>query len=175
MSVWRSVTGAIVAAGVCLCGAWSAPVSVPSAEQPTPPAEAHLLRFAPPLEAAGPPSGVRVHAEVFGVPNDKGFVSASLCTKQNFTKAGCRTARVPARSGHVDITFDGVEPGRYAVQVLHDQNGNQKMDFTFLGLPKEPYGFSRDAKPVLSPPKFRDAGFDVAETDVSVVINLQNL
>ncbi|MFP3942340.1 MAG: DUF2141 domain-containing protein [Alphaproteobacteria bacterium] len=115
-----------------------------------------------------------VHAEILGVPDGKGMIAASLCKRKNFTKSGCRTERVPAREGQVSVTFGNVKPGKYAVQVHHDQNGNGKMDFSFFGLPKEPYGFSRDAKPVLAPPKFESAYFEVTDGDVSLVINLQN-
>ncbi len=79
-----------------------------------------------------------------------------------------------ARPGQVSVTFSNVAPGHYAVQVHHDQNGNGKMDFSFFGLPKEPYGFSRDAKPMLAPPKFESASFHVVDGDVSLVITLQN-
>jgi len=115
-----------------------------------------------------------VHARIQGIPNSDGVISASLCKRKNFTKKGCRTLRVPAQQGHVSVSFSGVAPGAYAVQVHHDQNDNGKMDFTFFGLPKEPYGFSRDAKPLLAPPKFDSASFEVSDGDISLVINLQN-
>jgi uncharacterized protein (DUF2141 family) len=115
-----------------------------------------------------------VHAEILGIPSEEGIIAASLCTRKNFTKSGCRTERVAARQDRVSVTFDNVAPGTYAVQVHHDVNNNGKMDFTFFGLPKEPYGFSRDAKPMLAPPKFDAASFEVNDSDVSLVINLQN-
>jgi uncharacterized protein (DUF2141 family) len=125
-------------------------------------------------EPEAPGAFYAVQADIFGLPNGEGMVSASLCTRRNFTKSGCRTERVAARAGQVSVTFGEVAPGAYAVQVHHDQNNNGKMDFTFFGLPKEPYGFSRDAKPMLAPPKFDSASFEVTDGNVSLVINLQN-
>lgn len=151
------------------------PLDLPAADAPAgdiPAVEAVLgLDPEPDPESRG---AFFVHTEILGLPDSEGMVSASLCTRQTFTKSGCRTKKVPARRDRVSITFDGVAPGLYAVQVHHDQNGNGKMDFTFLGLPKEPYGFSRDAKPMLAPPKFKKASFEVKDRDVSLVINLQN-
>lgn len=126
------------------------------------------------LEPEPPGRSYLVHAQILGLPNSDGFVAASLCTRKNFTKSGCRTERVAASEGEVSVTFTDVAPGDYAVQVHHDQNGNGKMDFSFFGLPKEPYGFSRDAKPMLAPPKFEKASFPVVDGDVSLVIHLQN-
>ncbi len=52
-----------------------------------------------------------------------------------------------------------VEPGTYALALLHDENGNGEMDSNFLGLPQEGYGFSNDAKVFLGPPSFEAASF----------------
>ena len=56
--------------------------------------------------------------------------------------------------------FAKLKPATYAVAVLHDENGNGKMDKSFFGIPKEGYGASNDAKPgTFSGPKFKDARF----------------
>lgn len=40
------------------------------------------------------------------------------------------------------IVFKDLEPGRYAVMVFHDLNGNGQLDHNLLRLPAEPLGFS---------------------------------
>lgn len=77
----------------------------------------------------------------------------------------------PAQSNALEATFE-LSPGSYAVAVLHDVNGNGKMDTRLLRLPKEPYGFSRGAEPKLGPPKFEDAVFELADEDLAIVITL---
>jgi uncharacterized protein (DUF2141 family) len=52
-----------------------------------------------------------------------------------------------------------VAPGTYAVSVLHDVNSNGDLDTNFLGIPKEPLGFSNGAKPKMGPPSFDAAKF----------------
>ena len=35
------------------------------------------------------------------------------------------------------ISFDSISPGKYAIQFFHDENENQKMDFSLIGIPGE--------------------------------------
>ena len=62
--------------------------------------------------------------------------------------------------------------GNYAVSALDDENGNLEMDKT-LGMPKEGYGFSRDAKVGLGPPKFEDCAFEIDEPLVKITIRIR--
>jgi uncharacterized protein (DUF2141 family) len=62
----------------------------------------------------------------------------------------------------VTLVFRGVRPGRYAIALLHDENGNGKVDRAAMMIPKEGFGFSRDAKVRFGPPKFSEAAFDLA-------------
>jgi uncharacterized protein (DUF2141 family) len=63
---------------------------------------------------------------------------------------------MPAQAGAVELVFAGLAPGRYAVQVLHDANGNGTLDSNMLGMPTEGYGFSNN------PQVMRKATFDEA-------------
>ena len=53
--------------------------------------------------------------------------------------------------------FRNVPPGTYAIAALHDENGDQQMDRSALGLPKEGYALSRNARPRMRKPRFSDA------------------
>jgi len=71
-------------------------------------------------------------------------------------------------------SFKVPQSGRYAVVLLDDENRNNDMDYNFLGIPKEGYGFSNDAKPRgLSSPKFEAAAFDVEETGKRIAITMK--
>lgn len=59
------------------------------------------------------------------------------------------------------LTFSGLEKGKYAAQLYHDENSNSKMDFNKLGIPKEGYGFSNDARGFMSAPAFEKQLFSV--------------
>ena len=84
------------------------------------------------------------------------------------------SADVPAVAGETVITLRGIPPGIYAVQTFQDVNANNKMDTTWVGLPLEPFGFSRDAVPFLSKPPFDDVKFTLAAGENIQVIHLQN-
>ena len=54
-------------------------------------------------------------------------------------------------------------PGRYCVRYYHDENENMKMDTGPMGIPKEGYGFSNNAKGRLGPPSFEKCLLDLKE------------
>lgn len=64
-------------------------------------------------------------------------------------------------------TFNDIAPGRYAVALFHDENGNDDIDYNFLGIPKEGFGFSNNAMGVLSMPSFDKASFEVKQGEVT--------
>ena len=79
----------------------------------------------------------------------------------------------PIKETSATCRFEGLPAGRYAVAVVHDENGNGKMDRNFLGIPKEGYGASNNAKGSMGPPKFKDAAFVVGAEAKSIEITMQ--
>jgi len=57
--------------------------------------------------------------------------------------------------------------------VFHDENGNGKNDRNFLGIPKEPYGFSNNARRKFGPPTWTEAKFAVSSPAVVVEIQVK--
>ena len=68
------------------------------------------------------------------------------------------------------ISFDSIPPGKYAIQFFHDENENQKMDFSLIGIPKEKFGSSNNVKPVLGPPKFKKMLFNLTENKKVIMV-----
>lgn len=60
--------------------------------------------------------------------------------------------------------------GKYAVAVIHDENGNHKLDRNFLGIPKEGFGFANNPRVLMSAPSFEAASTQVScpETDLDI-------
>jgi uncharacterized protein (DUF2141 family) len=85
---------------------------------------------------------------------------------------GLNGQAIEAQSDSAVATFHGLAAGRYAVAVYQDLNRNGKLDKNFLGLPTEPYGFSKDARGSFGPPSFDAAAVDIPATQ-RVVINLR--
>lgn len=59
------------------------------------------------------------------------------------------------------IPMGEMAPGNYAVAIIHDENGNGKLD-TFAGIPREGVGFSRNPAIRFGAPSFRSAQFTMA-------------
>ena len=68
------------------------------------------------------------------------------------------------------ISFDSISPGKYAIQFFHDENENQKMDFSLIGIPKEKFGSSNNVKPILGPPKFEKMLFNLTENKKVIMV-----
>jgi len=123
------------------------------------------LILALPLVGAGAQPLTEVSVIVTGLRNAKGQVLACM-TAQPKGFPDCRKdpaakqAIVPA-AATVRIDFGPVPAGRYAISLIHDENANRKMDMALI-MPKEGYGFSRDAAVTMGPPKFDKAAFEVA-------------
>jgi uncharacterized protein (DUF2141 family) len=66
------------------------------------------------------------------------------------------TRSVPA--GARRLSLDGLPRGDYALAVIHDENGNHRLD-TFAGIPREGFGFSRNPAIGFGPPRFTAARF----------------
>ncbi len=78
---------------------------------------------------------------------------------ENFT-APIKTKRFPA-DGRKTLAITNVQAGEYALLVYHDENDNKQLDLNFIGIPKEPIGFSNEYRPRGSP-TFRNARFTFA-------------
>ena len=73
----------------------------------------------------------------------------------------------------MQVVFEGLNYGRYAVAVFHDQNGNGELDTNALGIPKEPYAFSNNPVVKWSPPAFQEAIFDFQKPRLSLNLELK--
>jgi outer membrane protein len=67
--------------------------------------------------------------------------------------------------GRDEYLIDDVQPGEYALMVYFDENGNQRMDKNFIGIPKEPLGFSNRYRPK-GPPAYKRAVFTLGQGEV---------
>jgi uncharacterized protein (DUF2141 family) len=83
------------------------------------------------------------------------------------------TRVVPAPGGATSVTISGLAPGRYAVGAFHDADSNGELTLWPFGLPREAYGFSRNARGRVGPPAFDAAAFDLPADGVRQAITLR--
>ena len=81
---------------------------------------------------------------------------------------------VPVKSDAFEYRFENINQGTYAMAIFHDLDENGKLTTNWIGMPKEPFGFSNDAKGRMGPPDYEDALFKVNQ-DIEIVINLKKL
>ena len=82
-------------------------------------------------------------------------------------------AKISGDRASVDLR--DVPPGEYALAVLHDENGNNQMDTSWIGIPKEGLGASNNAKGRMGPPKYKDAKFTLPPAGVVQNIKMMYL
>ena len=58
-----------------------------------------------------------------------------------------------------NYNFDNLPEGEYALAIYQDENRNKILDKNLLGIPKEIYGFSNNARRSFSAPSFQEAKF----------------
>ncbi|WP_296312763.1 DUF2141 domain-containing protein [Winogradskyella sp. UBA3174] len=114
--------------------------------------------------------GITITVSIDNVKSDTGKVSFALHTKDTFMKGqGIMNTETKIKDGKVEITFENVQPGDYAIMALHDANENNRMDFRENGMPLEDYGISNNVM-AFGPPQYGDANFTVAKEDLKFEI-----
>lgn len=115
---------------------------------------------------------------VSGLRSAKGAVMACLtAVPRAFPECkadpAARHLVVPAMpGGSVVLDFGAVPAGGYALSVFHDENGNGKLD-TVLMIPREGFGFSRDAPVHFGPPRFAAARFAVGDAAEALRVKMR--
>jgi len=127
-----------------------------------------LVGAAPPAQAG------ELTVSITNVRTDKGTLLVSVTN----TEAGWNNQEKPvaatklAATGKDAVVHFTLPAGSYAVQVMHDENDNGKLDTNFMGIPAEGYGFSNNPQ-VMRKANFSEAKFDIGDAASSIVINLR--
>jgi uncharacterized protein (DUF2141 family) len=75
---------------------------------------------------------------------------------------------IDAKEGAI-LKVNNLPSGQYWLRVYQDLNGNEELDANYIGIPKEPYGFSNNVRPRFGPPDTEDMLFSVkANTNISI-------
>jgi uncharacterized protein (DUF2141 family) len=106
-----------------------------------------------------------LEVSVSGLRNKKGNVLVCLTANSKAFPDCSKDPNAQKRSVKAiaagSISFADVAAGTYALSLIHDENGNGKLD-TSLAIPSEGFGFSRNPKITFGPPKFNSAAFAIS-------------
>ncbi len=122
--------------------------------------------------------GAEVEIQLQGLRNANGLVR--LCLTRNpahFPQCDGDPAAVkhsaPARSA-ASIRLRGISPGVYALAVIHDENGNGRLD-KFMAIPREGFGFSRNPRIRMGPPRFDEVRFPIPAAGARQAVQMKYL
>ena len=72
----------------------------------------------------------------------------------------------------LNTTITDLEYGTYAMALFQDMDNDGKIEKNFLGIPKDPYAFSNNARPTFKAPSFEDCCFEYSEKENLVEISM---
>ncbi len=118
-----------------------------------------------------------IHVKVLNIRNSTGTVDCALFdSPDGFPIEALRSAMnamvIKIRKTEARCDFEDIPPGTYALAVIHDENMNGKLDTNWIGIPKEGYGFSNDAKGMFGAPSFSAARFQYDGGTLDLTISL---
>jgi uncharacterized protein (DUF2141 family) len=107
--------------------------------------------------------------QVGGIRNNKGVILCSVFKDgkgyPDQPKLAFAKASLTIKEGMAMVEFPSLPTGQYAVALLHDENGDNKMNTSMMGLPKEGYGFSNNVMGLFGPPTFAKASVSIEKTE----------
>jgi len=118
-----------------------------------------------------------IHVKILNIKNSTGGIACALFeSSEGFPSEYLQFATnimvIKIRDRQARCDFEDIPPGTYALAVVHDENMNGKLDSNVLGIPKEGYGFSNDAKALLGAPSFSAASFEYDGQNQDMTIKL---
>lgn len=116
---------------------------------------------------------VRIHnvAHAYGTlwigvyPSEQAFLDKSQATL---------LARRVVRRGAQSVELTDLPYGDYAVALFHDLNGNNELDLNWVGIPQEPYAFSRPPASKWRLPYFGEVKVSLAQPHQRISTTLTN-
>jgi uncharacterized protein (DUF2141 family) len=115
------------------------------------------------VNAATEAAAGSVVVKVTGFRNGKGRARVGIFDRgDGFPEkeaAAVRATAVAIKDGGIEVRFDGLPYGEYAVSMYHDQNGDGQLNKNVFGVPKEGYGVSNNVVHSLRAADFSEARF----------------
>lgn len=128
--------------------------------------------------SAGMASPGSLDAEIEGFRSEKGQVLACLTTRPTHfpncqDDPEARRFIMPTRLA-TSLRFHDLPSGVYALALIHDENGNGKLD-TFMGIPREGFGFSKNPVIRFGPPSFKAASIGISSGTSDELVRMKYL
>lgn len=126
-----------------------------------------------PLHSRGQEIG-NIQIAIHHIENENGTMHIGLFTENDkFLDEAFYSKEIAVNNQvKIQLTFENIPYGIYAISIYHDLNDNGKLDTNFIGIPKEPVGFSNDHQPKMGPPRFNAAKFSLNQKKLAITVNM---
>ncbi len=114
-----------------------------------------------------PTNNPKLTIKISNIEKLQGEIKVGVFNKEtNFLKDGSaiKNYTIKVKKDSETLVITDLPKGEYAISMYHDTNSDNKLNTNFIGIPKEPYGFSNNVKPKMSAPKYHECKFDLAES-----------
>ena len=113
--------------------------------------------------------------ELLGVKSSMGHINVAVYNQANgFLKFDevFKVDRIAAQVATTSFKIMDLPNGEYAVAIFHDENGNDKLDTNWLGIPKESVAFSNAKIKAFGPPSYKECAFNLTrDLDLKMQFN----
>ena len=117
-------------------------------------------------------SSLEIHLN--NIKSKKGSIQFVLfTTEEDYLKNPIEKKVIKSTGKDVTVVFENLQPGDYALSVIHDENENGQLDSNALGIPKEGFAFGNNALGSFGPPPFEKAKITIVDQDIKQDINLK--
>jgi len=104
-----------------------------------------------------------VEITITGIRNNKGEIRVGIFKDDESFQdeksfRSIKFDKLKLSNGTLHVKFE-IEHGEYGLSFVDDENNNAKMDYNFIGLPKEGFGFSNYYHAGFTKPHFNDFKF----------------
>lgn len=114
--------------------------------------------------------------DISGFPSSDGFAMVALTNSDESYKGGEDAAIAKTKTMVVgqktQVVFTNLPYGWYGISLYHDESNNGKLDKNMMGIPKEAYGFSNNAKGFFGKPDYKDVKFELNSAEKQIVIKM---
>ena len=106
-----------------------------------------------------------VEVTIEGIRSEEGFIQiGTFRDNESFEESNAERELVFSKKGlkggMLKVTLE-LKPGRCGISVLDDENGDGKMEYNFIGIPREGFGFSDYYHTGFSRPVLDDFDLDI--------------
>ena len=125
-----------------------------------------------------------VHADAFAqlsleihvdnIKSKKGSIQFGLFTTEaDYLKKPVEKKIIKPTGKEITVVFENLQPGDYALSIIHDENENGELDTNAFGIPKEGFAFGNNAQGSFGPPPFEKAKITMADQNIKQEIKLK--